>query len=79
MSGDNCSVFGRGTRRRTKGVGIWKLPKAKNEDHKKRREDLLAEIYEDKRNQSRLKEKVGNDKVFTCEKYFHPENIETCK
>ena len=28
---------------------------------------------------SRLKEKVGNDKVFTCEKHFHPENIETCK
>ena len=50
MPGDNCSVFGCGTRRRTKGVGIWKLPRAKNEDHKKWREDLLGEIYEDKRN-----------------------------
>ena len=50
MPGDNCFVFGRGTRGRTKGVGIWKLPKAKNEDHKKWREDLLGEIYEDKRN-----------------------------
>ena len=35
MPGDNCSVFGCGTSRRTKGVGIWKLPKAKDEDHKK--------------------------------------------
>ena len=35
--------------------------------------------YEDKRNYSRLKEIVGNDKVFTCEKHFHPEDIETFK
>ena len=50
MPGDNFPVFGCGPRRRTKGVGIWKLPRAKNEDHKKWREDLLGEICEDKRN-----------------------------
>ena len=34
MPGDNCVMFGCETSRRTKGVGIWKLPNAK-EDHKK--------------------------------------------
>ena len=28
-------MFGCGTSRRTKGVGIWKLPNAKDEAHKK--------------------------------------------
>ena len=43
MLGDNCSVFDCGTRR-TKGVGIWKLTNAKDEDHKKWRKDWLGEV-----------------------------------
>ena len=51
MPGDNCFMFGCGTSRRTKGVGIWKLPNAKDEDHKKWiMEGRLARgNYEDKR------------------------------
>ena len=30
MPGDNCAVFGCGTFRRMKGIGIWKLPAAKD-------------------------------------------------
>ena len=39
----NCVMFSCGTSRRTKGVGIWKLPNAK-EDHQKWREYWLGEI-----------------------------------
>ena len=33
MPGENCAVFGCGSCRRTKGIGIWKLPSAKEEAH----------------------------------------------
>ena len=50
---------------------------------KKRRSQEMEGIFARgnlrRQEKSRLKEKVGNDKVFTCEKHFHPENIETCK
>ena len=54
MPGDNCFMFGCGTSRRTKGVGIWKLPNAKDEDHKKNMEGryLARGNYEDKRSWS---------------------------
>ena len=64
-------MFGCGTSRTTKGVGIWKLPNAKDEDHKKWREDWLGEITKTR--------EVYRDKVFTCEKNFHCEDIEACK
>ena len=44
MPGDNCSVFGCGTNRRTKGVGIFEVPVAKNEECKKWRANWLNEI-----------------------------------
>jgi len=72
-------VYGCGTSRRTKGVGIWKLPKAKDEDHKKWREDWLREITKTREVDRDFKRQVENNKVFTCEKHFHLEDIETCK
>ena len=44
MPGDNCSVFGCGSCRRTKGIGIWKLPSARNAEYKKWREEWLSAI-----------------------------------
>lgn len=41
MPGENCSVFGCGTCRRSKGIGIWKLPAPRNAEYKKWREDWL--------------------------------------
>ena len=54
-------------------MGIWKLPNAKDEDHKKMiwREDWLGEITKTR--------EVDRDKVFTSEKNFHCEDIETSK
>ena len=54
-------------------LGIWKLPNAKEEDHKKMEGRLARGNYEDKRSWSPLcfTRQVENDKVFTCEKNFH--------
>ena len=48
MPGDNCVMFGCGASKRTKGVGILKLPNAK-EDLKKMEGRLALGNYEDKR------------------------------
>ena len=47
--------------------------------HKKWREDWLGEIMKTREVDRVLKRQVESHKVFTCEKHFHPENMETCK
>ena len=44
MLGENCAVWGCGSCRRTKGLGIFKLPAAKDEVQKKWREGWLGDI-----------------------------------
>lgn len=44
MVGDNCTVFGCGSARATKGIGIWKLLAPRNAEYKKWRDDLLNEL-----------------------------------
>ena len=44
MPGVNCAVFECGPCRRTKGIGIFKLPSAKDEKHKRWREEWLGEL-----------------------------------
>ena len=44
MPGDNCAVVGCGSCRRSKGIGIWKLPAPRNEEYKKWRADWLNEL-----------------------------------
>ena len=44
MPGENCAVFGCGSSRRKKVIGIWKLPKAKDESYAKWRDEWLGEI-----------------------------------
>ena len=40
----NCSVFGCGSCRRSKEIGIFKPPVAKDEAHRKWRKDWLGEV-----------------------------------
>lgn len=35
MPGENCAVFGCRSSHRKRGIGIWKMPKAKDETHAK--------------------------------------------
>lgn len=79
MPGDNCSVFGCGTSRKTKGIGIWKLPAPRNAEYKKWRELWLNELTKTRVVDNDFKRQIDNDRVFTCEKHFKPEDIEICK
>lgn len=44
MPGRDCAVFGCGSCRRTKGIGIWKLPLVVYEKHREWREAWLGEL-----------------------------------
>ncbi len=79
MPANNCAVFGCGTTRRTKGVGIFKLPAAKNEEYKKWRADWLNEITKGCVVDKDFRERLESDQVFMCEKHFKPEEVEICE
>lgn len=79
MPGENCAIFGCGSCRRTKGIGIWKLPLAKDEAHAKWREEWLSEIKKTREIDQNFRELIKHDRVYTCEKHFAPEDIEICK
>ena len=79
MPGDTCAVFGYGSCKRTKGIRIWKFPSAKDTAHKKWRKDWLSEITRTREVDQELRKRIENDKVFTCEKHFDPEDIKICK
>ena len=79
MPGDNYSVFGCGTCRRTKGIGIFKLPSPRIAEYKKWREEWLNEPTKTRVIDKDFQNQIDNGKVFTCEKHFDPDDIETCK
>ena len=74
-----CAIVGYGTSRRTKGIGIFKLPAAKNDKYKRWREEWLSKITKTRVIDKAFREKKLNDTVYICEKHFKAENIESCK
>ncbi|PFX27521.1 hypothetical protein AWC38_SpisGene7781 [Stylophora pistillata] len=76
MLGENYSVFGCGTCRRGKGIGVWKLPAQRNAVYKKWREDWLNELTKTRVVDANFRQLIEKDRVFTCEKHFQPEDIE---
>ena len=81
MPGVNCAVFGCGPCRRTKGIEIFKLPSAKDEKHKKWREECiwLGELKKTRELDEYFRRQINQEKVFTCEKHFYHHFIEICK
>ena len=79
MPGVNCSVLGCGSCRRSKGLGIFKLPAAKDEVHRKWRNEWLGEVTKAREIDEDFREQIKNDKVHVCEKQFKPEDIKICK
>jgi len=79
MPGRNCAVIGCDACRRTKGIGIFKLPLASNEIQKKWRDEWLDELKKTREVHEDLREQIKRDTVYTCEKHFAPEDIEICK
>lgn len=76
IPGDNCAVFGCGSCRRKKGIGIWKLTVAKDDAHRKWRDAWLKEITRTREIDQEFRKRIEADKVFTCERHFDPEDIE---
>ena len=60
-------------------VYLFKLPVAKNEEYKKWREDWLGQIVRTRVVDKSFRMQIKEDLVYTCEKHFRPEDIETCK
>ena len=79
MPGVNCAVVGYGASRRTKGIGIFKLPTAKNDKYKRWREEWFSKIAKTRIIDKAFREKILNDTIYTCEKHFKAEDIESCK
>ena len=79
MPGENCAILGCGSCRRTKGIGIWKLPAPKDEAHKKWRGEWLQQITRSRDLDRPFRELLAKDRVFTFEKHFEAEDIEICK
>jgi hypothetical protein len=48
MPGANCSIYGCSTSRRNLNIGIFKLPMAKDDLHKKWREELVSIVTKDR-------------------------------
>ena len=79
MPGDNCSVYNCGTSRREKGIGIFKLPNRKTGPYQEWRAAWLNELSKNRETDKDFRRQIAEDSVHTCEKHFHPDDIETCK
>ena len=79
MPSVNCTVFGCGSCRRTKGIEIFKLPSAKDEKHKRWRDEWLGELKKTRELDEDFRRQINQENVFTCEKHFYLKDIEICK
>ena len=79
MPGANCAVIGCGSCRRTKEIRIFKLPSAKNDKHKRQRDEWVGELKKTSEVDKDFRRKINEDKVYACEKQFKDEVIEVCK
>ena len=77
MPGENCCVVGCSTSRKTKGMGLFKLPSDKL--YPTWRRDWLNEITKHRLVDKTFKAQIEKDRVHTCEKHFAVDDIEICK
>ena len=78
IPGDHFAVFGCRSCRNTKGIEIWKLWKlsaSRNDDYKQ----WLNELSKTQEVDKDFQRLIDNDRVYTCEKHFAPDDIELRK
>ena len=75
MPGSNCAIFGCGTCRNQKEIGIFKLPAPKDEIFSKWRSDLLSVITKDRVVDAKLKNQIDKDTVSICERHFNSNDV----
>ena len=61
MSRVNCAIVSCGNSRRTKGIGIYKLPAAENDKYKMWREEWVSEITKPSVIDNASREEILND------------------
>ena len=59
MPGVNCAVVGCGSCRGTKGIGIFKLPSAKDDKHKRWRDEWVGELKKTREVDKDFRRKIG--------------------
>ena len=82
MPGDNCAFNQCGTSRRSKGIGLFKLPTPRHSDDvetKEWREKVLAVLKKYRVEDEGFKRQLAANTLHICEKHFRPEDIEICK
>ena len=76
MPGANCSIFGCGTNRRHRGVGIFKIPAGKDEKSKEIHDAWIKVITRDRVVDDNFRKKIDSGSVYVCERHFKKEEIE---
>ena len=85
MPGANCSIVHCATSRRTKGIGIFRLPSEKSaagandEAHQKWRDLFLGAILSGREKDASFTEQIKKGNVFVCEKHFNENDFDVCK
>ena len=79
MPGDNCCIPNCGVNRRCKGVGLFKLPSKEKQHFAEWRKSWLSAILKVRELDDDMKRQLENDSLHTCDRHFHPYEIETCK
>ena len=79
MPGANCSIKGCSISRRTKGISIFKIPKASNVTQEKWRNELVNVITRDREIDQDLRRQIKEDRLHICEKHFNTDDMYPCK
>ena len=80
MPGANCAVFGCGTCRNEKDVGIFTLSNPNKDDfYRKWNRDMLNIITKDRIITPGFKSRIEKNNVFKCEKHFDSDQIYFCE
>ena len=62
-----------------KTKGNFRVPSAKDDAHRRWRDEWLGEIKKTREMDQDFRRHINDDKIFTCEKHFDPEEIEIFK
>ena len=79
MPGANCSIKGCSISRRTKGISIFKIPRASNVSQEEWRNELVNVITKDRKIDQDLRRQIKEDRLHICERHFNIDDMYHCK
>ncbi len=79
MPGANCSIYGCNSSRRNPHIGIFKVPKAIDQEASIIREQWIAAIARNREEDPDFRSQKERDTLHNCELHFNPEDIEHSK